>query len=412
MTIFIRFLVLTFFITVVISCEHTTVYEDSLEGIIRNSEDSLFQSVIKNKDKYELQIIYSPVSTDSLGHLRIDHYSFNRNDSLYFYPASTVKMPTAFLAIEYLNELNKRYDLDLNRHSRMAFDSAAPPQRPEVIDTCSAKGYPTIEHYIEKVFAISDNNAYNRLYELMGQDYINDKLREKGIFRNSRIRTRVGEGGFDTESNKYTNPYRFLDQQGSVIYQQEEQYALYSAFPALEGTQKGLGYYDDDLDTTIYSPFDMSEKNFINLFDLQQSLERIIYPELFDSIQQYQLTEEQYSFIRSSMRKLPRDFSYLKDHEEYYDSYVKFFMFGDSKEPMPDHIKISNKVGWAYGYLTDCAYIEDVKNDIHFFLSATIHVNENGIYNDGVYEYEQIGVPFLAQLGREVYQYELQKSKD
>ena len=80
-------------------------------------------------------------------------------------------------------------------------------------------------------------------------------------------------------------------------------------------------------------------------------------------------------------------------------------MFGDSKESIPEHIIIRNKVGFAYGYLTDCAYVQDTKNDIEFFLTATIHVNENQVYNDGVYEYDEIGIPFLAELGRLAHQY-------
>ena len=39
------------------------------------------------------------------------------------------------------------------------------------------------------------------------------------------------------------------------------------------------------------------------------------------------------------------------DYDNYYESYVKFFMFGDNQSPMPDNIRIYNKVGEAYGTL-------------------------------------------------------------
>ena len=84
-------------------------------------------------------------------------------------------------------------------------------------------------------------------------------------------------------------------------------------------------------------------------------------------------------------------------------------MFGDNTEPMPEHIKIYNKVGYAYGTLTDCAYIQDTKNHLEFMLTATILVNDNHIFNDNTYEYEEIGIPFLAQLGRELYEIELRR---
>jgi len=72
-------------------------------------------------------------------------------------------------------------------------------------------------------------------------------------------------------------------------------------------------------------------------------------------------------------------------------------------------MKIYNKVGYAYGTLTETAYIVDEENGIDFLLSATLLVNNNGIFNDDTYEYDEIGIPFLAQLGRELYLLELEK---
>jgi len=59
--------------------------------------------------------------------------------------------------------------------------------------------------------------------------------------------------------------------------------------------------------------------------------------------------------------------------------------------------------------LTDCAYIHDTKENIEYFLTATIHVNENQIYNDGVYEYDEIGIAFLAELGRVIHKYMIEE---
>jgi hypothetical protein len=62
--------------------------------------------------------------------------------------------------------------------------------------------------------------------------------------------------------------------------------------------------------------------------------------------------------------------------------------------------------------ITDCSYIVDFENGIEFILAATIHVNSNGIYNDGKYEYDEIGIPFLAELGRVIYNYELNRPRN
>ena len=79
-------------------------------------------------------------------------------------------------------------------------------------------------------------------------------------------------------------------------------------------------------------------------------------------------------------------------------------MFGDSKKLIPKDIKIYNKVGLAYGHLTETAYITNKNKKIEFLLSATLKVNENEIYNDGIYEYDSIGIPFLSKLGKLIYQ--------
>ena len=42
-------------------------------------------------------------------------------------------------------------------------------------------------------------------------------------------------------------------------------------------------------------------------------------------------------------------------------------------------------------------------------LTATILVNKDGIFNDDNYEYDEIGIPFLAELGRQLYNYELSR---
>ena len=77
-------------------------------------------------------------------------------------------------------------------------------------------------------------------------------------------------------------------------------------------------------------------------------------------------------------------------------------IYGDQKGAMHNGIRIYNKVGYAYGTLTDVAYIHDLENELEFFLTATILVNSNQIFNDDIYEFEQVGIPFLAALGQEI----------
>ena len=82
------------------------------------------------------------------------------------------------------------------------------------------------------------------------------------------------------------------------------------------------------------------------------------------------------------------------DRDYYYDSYCKFLMYGDLKGEMSDRIRIYNKVGLAYGTLTDVAYIKRSGGGVSFGCNGL--VNHNQIFNDGEYEYDDLGIPFLG----------------
>ena len=99
------------------------------------------------------------------------------------------------------------------------------------------------------------------------------------------------------------------------------------------------------------------------------------------------------------------------DGSYYPDGYVKFLMFGGTEPELPDNIRIFNKVGDAYGFLTDAAYIVDFENNIEFILAATVYTNANQTFNDDEYEYDEIGLPFLRDLGRAIYEIELERER-
>jgi hypothetical protein len=59
--------------------------------------------------------------------------------------------------------------------------------------------------------------------------------------------------------------------------------------------------------------------------------------------------------------------------------------------------------------MIDVAYVADQKNKIEFFVSAVIYCNSDGILNDDNYDYKNIGLPFMKNLGRVIYDYELKR---
>ncbi len=99
------------------------------------------------------------------------------------------------------------------------------------------------------------------------------------------------------------------------------------------------------------------------------------------------------------------------DTATYFDSYVKFLLYGSQDRNLPKSIRIFNKVGDAYGQLTDVAYVVDLDKKIEFFLSATINCNIDGVVNNDKYDYETAGFPFLKNLGKVIYDMELRRKR-
>src|SRR5438128_3139935 len=73
-----------------------------LQNILEKNNDSLFQQVLAHPDTYRLQIIYTQVNRDKNNKPHFTNYYFNVDTNLYYYPASTVKLPLAALSLEKL----------------------------------------------------------------------------------------------------------------------------------------------------------------------------------------------------------------------------------------------------------------------------------------------------------------------
>jgi hypothetical protein len=374
--------------------------DDLLTTLLQN-EEGVIKKVLERPEFHELQILYTQIDRDANQVPQFTSHAYRLNEEAYFYPASTVKLPAALLALEKLKELG------IPRDTPLLIDSAFSGQTPALLDTTSESGLPSVAHYIRKIMLVSDNDAFNRLYEFLGQGPLNRRLWAKG-YDNTFIRHRLSIF-LTEEENRYTNPLQFVDQ-GQILYQQDLSYNQ-ELLPKPAPILRGVGEMIDG--KLIEGPKDFATKNAFPLEEQQRMLRAIIFPELAGEAG-FDLNPDDYAFLYQAMSELPRESQWpvYKDTSYYYDSYVKFFLFGDQQTPMPDHIRVLNKVGVAYGYLTDNAYVVDHENGVEFFLSATLSVNENQIFNDGQYEYDELGFPFLAELGRVIYAYELQRTRE
>jgi beta-lactamase class A len=360
-----------------------------------------FDSLLRNNDKWRISIIYTQVDRSAGNKPKFTNYYFNVDPKQYFYPASTVKMPTAFLALEKINQMNIA---GLDKNTTMITDAAYDGQTAVYNDPTSADGRPSIAHYIKKIFLVSDNDAFNRLYEFLGQEHINSRLHQLG-YESAQILHRL-QVSMREDQHRRTNPVTFYDSSGRVIYKKplETSFMKYQE----RHTLLGSGYYQDD--KLINQPFDFSRKNRITLADLHSILQAVIFPGAVPVKQRFQLSDSDYRFIYKYMSMKPRESRYPPYDSSFNGAYSKFVLYG-GKGDMADGVRIFNKEGDAYGFLNDVAYVVDFNKGIEFFLSATILCNSDGIFNDDHYDYETIGFPFFRRLGEVIYQYERERKR-
>ena len=373
--------------------------DDWLRNLLWERASPELKNILMQPDTFRYQLIYTRIDRDKKNKPKFTHYRYNVNRTEYFNPASTVKMPLAFLSLEKINRLHQ---YGVEKFTPMLTDSGFTKQTRVLQDSSSRNGLPSVAHYIKKIFLVSDNDAYSRLYEFLGQQTINERLWQMG-YKDMRITRRFVP--MNEEENRHTNPIRFV-QNGKLLYGQDAAFSTVQ-FDFSQKILIGNAHYNRE-EKLIQSPMDFTTHNNAPLEDLQQILQSVLFPGSVEKRKRFQLTEDDYKFLYRYMSQLPSESNYPKyDTTEFFDSYTKFFMFKAGKTPIPSYIRVFNKTGWSYGFLTDVAYIVDFRNKVEFMLSGVIYVNSDGILNDDKYEYEQVGYPFFKEAGNIIYNYEM-----
>jgi len=395
---------LLFIAWTITSCAGRLTENQSLVENMMEKHSSKFRKILKDRDTLEVQIIYTQINRDSLNQPHFRSFYFHVDSTKYFYPASTIKLPIALLALEKLNRLSIE---GLDKFTPMFNDSVYSGQISVKKDTTSENGMPSVAHYIRKILLVSDNDASNRLYEFVGQKEVNASLKSKGY--NMRILHRL-DRPMNPDQNRHTETVRFVNQD-TVVYSQSMLVNEDSIKPPRK-VFKGIGYIDGD-GHLIREPFDFTYKNSYPLQDQQEILKAILFPMSVDSIRRFAISNDDRKFVLQYMSQRPRETKYPAYYKNkiYADAYSKYLMYGDGKKTIPANIRIFNKPGNAYGFIIDNAYIVDLGNSVEFMLSAVINTNLDGIYNDGKYEYHKLGYPFMKNLGRTIYKYELKRKR-
>ena len=358
---------------------------DPIKSAIK--EDEFVRKIIKYKDNYEIQILYTEVSKNNLGQTEFKDFQFQLNDEQYFYPASTIKLPIAIMTLSKINELRAEgSNISLKSKLKLSLIN----NKKEIIVKDSISSF---QNLIADVFLVSDNSASNVLIDFIGYNYFNSSM--------------INAGYENTYLNHKFNPDPFVDSSWIIttldndVISSKENKRNVIAGSNISNLKKGERSLVNG--KIINESMDFSLKNRSSLTDMHNIMKNLIYPEI--TLSKFNLNVEDYDFLRYWMSRFTYEDlgnKYISD-DRFFNSYNKFFIHGMDTILKSTDIRVYNKVGQAYGTSTDSAYIKNYKEDVEFFLTATIYTNKNEIINDNIYEYRDTAIPFLSRISKTLY---------
>src|SRR5215210_4945033 len=101
---------------------------DALLGsILERNKNSALQEILSDPSKFRCQIIYTRIDRDRNNRPHFKNYYFNYDPLLYFNPASTVKMPLAYLSLQKLKQMSVK---GVDKQTPLQIDSSFSWQKP------------------------------------------------------------------------------------------------------------------------------------------------------------------------------------------------------------------------------------------------------------------------------------------
>lgn len=314
----------------------------------------------------------------------------------YFYPASAIKLCGAVAALLHLNEHNRVHgtalglDSTLRVEPRFAGDRLVDADASNVVD-----GRLTVRHALRKLLLVSDNAAYNHCFDLCGQQGLNAAM-WRGGFASVRLWHRLSEARGPDE-----HVVTRAVQVGATTFAARPA-AAKLANDGWRELDVGSAFVDGD--QRIAAPMSFAQKNAIVLADLQDVLVEVVRPEIDTGKRGFpELTTAQRQFLVTTMGEYPRESANPRyDPKVHPDHAVKFVLRGVRTAVPQEHLRVHDKIGRAYGFSVENAWIEDTRTGVGFFLAIVLYTNDDGVLNDDRYEYETVADPFLDAVGAAV----------
>ena len=352
-------------------------------------KNDFLKEIIKDKEDYEIQVLLTKIDQYN-SQVDFQEYKYQLDDNKYFYPASTIKLPIVVLTLKKINELRSKGS-EITLKSKITLNYKDDYSELVIRDSITS-----FQNLIADVFLVSDNSASNILIDFIGYNYFNHEMENAG-FDKTYLNHKFNP-------DPYVNStWQISDLDNNIISSINDNQKIIKADEKTNGLEKGERRYfkGEILDESL----NFSEKNRSSITDMHNLIKYIFYPEIFDSINTFNLNVEDYDFLRYWMSRFTYEDigeKFIGD-ENFFETYNKFFIHGDEQSVSNEQIRVYNKIGQAYGTSIDNGLIKNYQDNVEFILTATIYTNKNKVINDNLYEYDDLAVPFLAKLSRAIY---------
>lgn len=358
-------------------------FTDSIQSYINNDTSLVIKEVFSNSESYRLKIIFSQITSDKEGHKQISSWRYRDTVSEYAYPASMVKIPMAYSFMQFLNE-NRQFN---NNLSDILIDSSSYIKERSLHDD------------LLFMLSASDNNAFNRLYNLIGCKYINKNLQKKG-YNNTYVVHRFEQG--NEKYHQTALPVKVFSRTCDSVYSHPIDSAKTILEHGLKDSLVGIGYYMSD--TVISTPKSFRFHNYVDIRDVHDMMVSLFYPQ-FNDHKPYNTTTAQRDTIVKFLQHSPLNPNSVEyaDTSIFHPNFLRLILYGRDKNVNYPGVEFCNKSAMAYGFMADCCHLRDTVNNVEFFLTIYIYLNRDEILNDNKYEFDTVGLPFMRKFGELIY---------
>ncbi len=386
---------------VVLFCGCTTIYPKHMTDLapVIQSCSNQFERVISSPESFRAQVLISEVVTNHAGRTELKRHGY-RVGAEYFYPASTVKLCAAVAALQAVERLQPPSLATDLADVPMEIAPLFPGDAPQLIEASNVQGGDiTVAHEMRKISLVSDNLAFNRLYDLVGHEQLNRAMHELGL-RSVVINHRLSETRTIPDM-RASAAVTFRLPGGEPIFVPARTSKLMLTNDA-KNLLVGSGYMKGK--ERVPAPMDFSARNGISLVDMQDLLVKVARPDIDLGTPPLKMNASHRARLVQAMTEYPRESANpIYTAKDFPDDYSKFLLSGirrvfPSTTP-GERVESTGKIGRAYGFSIENSFVRNPANGRAVFVTAVIYTNEDGVLNDDKYEYVKVADPFFADLG-------------